>query len=177
MLLEVYPKFIKEHSPKIDYMEELRKAVIQNHIQTTSRFMATTAIKAYNDDAKPQNTFIEKIISWTSFALEQIINWVKGKPYEEYNKRKMRIKVEEVTNLISPILGTRLEKFDDYVFPELRAELMKVLYKTLVRLVNESKDKVRHAIIEGVNKVIDTIPQSYVEKYAIRSEGEQININ
>ncbi|AIF81619.1 ankyrin repeat protein [endosymbiont of Acanthamoeba sp. UWC8] len=32
MLPEGYPKFIKDHSPKINYMEELRKAVIQNHI-------------------------------------------------------------------------------------------------------------------------------------------------
>ncbi|WP_158499281.1 hypothetical protein [endosymbiont of Acanthamoeba sp. UWC8] len=56
--------------------------------------MATTAIKAYNDDAKPQDTFIEKIINWTSFALEQIINWVKGKPCKEYNERQMRIKMK-----------------------------------------------------------------------------------
>ncbi len=124
----------------------MKGIVTSEHIHNASRFITTLVMNAYREDVRP---------------------------HEIPNDDQVKNRVDQITSWIPPILKTKLEKFDGYVFPELRAEFMRVMHRTLMQQLMEEAPNAKHAIIEGISRVIDTIPKKHVERYVIRSEEAQ----
>ncbi|KIE04352.1 hypothetical protein NF27_IM00010, partial [Candidatus Jidaibacter acanthamoeba] len=151
----------REYSPiytnlpdNIDYINELKQIHGQfadlahnDHIAKASEFMTTTVLKVYSENVRP---------------------------HEIPNEQQMQTRIKQIVNWCRPILQKNQLEFSSYVFPELRGEIMKAMYKTLIDQLNHNVPKAKIAIEESMKRVIHSIPKSFVEKYTKISNGSNM---
>ncbi|MBA8667409.1 ankyrin repeat domain-containing protein [Holosporaceae bacterium 'Namur'] len=87
ILQEVYPHFIGNHSPELNYIEELQKARNLDHILKASEFMADIVI----NKCRKHNSGFDKLP-----AAEEISSWIapvlggKSEQFENYVSQELR---------------------------------------------------------------------------------------
>ncbi|KIE05538.1 hypothetical protein NF27_DP00820 [Candidatus Jidaibacter acanthamoeba] len=87
MLQEFYPHFIRDHSPELNYIEELQKARNLDHILKASKFMADIVI----NKCRKHNSSFDKLP-----AAEEISSWIapvlggKSEQFENYVSQELR---------------------------------------------------------------------------------------
>ena len=133
--------------PKLPGHQE-QEDLIGDHINKASKFVSDVVIKTCIND-----------------------NQINLRPAQQ------SILTLQVSNWLNNVLQSEQQLFGGYVFPELRAELMRSTFRILNTCSIPFPIGTREAIEKVANKVLNTIPTSYVQRYAMNEKtGEQHGI-